>query len=96
MQSQPSGEGVRKLKTRIAKKMKLSCGTVSCGRGNRTELDRYLAEGREDDNKKLDILDWWKRQSTRFPFFSTMLMMCSPSQSSQLLVKLPLAQVGVF
>jgi hypothetical protein len=72
VQSQPCGEGVRKLKTRIAKKMKLSSGTISCSRGNRTELDRYLAEELEDDDKKLDILDWWKRQSTRFPILSLM------------------------
>jgi hypothetical protein len=70
-QSQPSGE-VRKLKSHLSKKMKLGSGTVNSSRGTRNELDRYLAEEREDDNNKLDILDWWKRQSTRFPILSTL------------------------
>jgi hypothetical protein len=70
-QSQPSGE-VRKLKSHFSKKMKLGSGTVNSSRGTRNELDRYLAEEREDDNNKLDILDWWKRQSTGFPILSTL------------------------
>jgi hypothetical protein len=81
VQSQPSdsppskqgGESARKLRTRIAKKMKLASGTAgTCSRGSRTELDRYLAEECEEDTKKFDILAWWKGQSTRFPILSTM------------------------
>ena len=81
VQSQPSdsrpskqgGESARKLRTRIAKKMKLASGTAgTCSKGSRTELDRYLAEECEEDTKKFDILAWWKGQSTRFPILSTM------------------------
>jgi hypothetical protein len=52
--------------------MKLISGTVGCSRGGKTELDRYLAEECEEDTKKFDILDWWKRQSTRFLILSTL------------------------
>jgi hypothetical protein len=93
-QSQPSGE-VRKLKSHLSKKMKLGSGTVSSSRGTRTELDRYLAEEREDDNNKLDIPDWWKRQSTRFPILSTLARDVLAIPISRLLVNQPLAQVGV-
>ena len=55
--SKQGGEIDRMLRTRIAKKMKLNSGTVgNCSRGNRTELDRYLAEECEGDTKKFDIL----------------------------------------
>lgn len=71
--SKQGGESARKLKTRIAKKMKLNSGTTSsCSRGSRTELDRYLAEECEEDCKKFDILTWWKGQSTRFPILSSL------------------------
>jgi hypothetical protein len=38
--------------------------------GCRTELDKYLAEECEEDDKKFDILQWWKAQSSRFPILS--------------------------
>ena len=79
VQSQPSdsppskqvGESARKLRTRIAKKMKLASGTAgTCSRSSRTELDRYLAEECEEDAKRFDILAWWKGQASRFPILS--------------------------
>jgi hypothetical protein len=33
-------------------------------------LDKYLAEELEEDDKKFDILAWWKAQATRFPIIS--------------------------
>ena len=70
--SKESGEDGGKLKAKLAKKIRLNSGTGSCSRGSRTELDRYLAEECEEDSKKLDILAWWKGQSSRFPILSTL------------------------
>ena len=70
--SKQGGEGARKLKTKLTKKIKLNNGTSSCSRGSRTELDKYLAEECEEDTKKFDILAWWKGQSTRFPILCTL------------------------
>ena len=54
----------------IVKRMKLNSGMGSSSRGNRTELDRYLAEECEEDAKRFDILAWWKGQASRFPILS--------------------------
>jgi hypothetical protein len=62
--------GARMMKSVVAKKMRLNNGTSSCSRGCRTELDKYLAEECEEDDKKFDILVWWKGQSSRFPILS--------------------------
>ena len=70
--SKQGGEGARKLKTKLTKKIKLNNGTSSCSRGSRTELDKYLAEECEEDTKMFDILAWWKGQSTRFPILCTL------------------------
>lgn len=43
-QSTQGGDHARKMKTRVAKRMRLTNGSSSCSRGSRTELDRYLAE----------------------------------------------------
>ena len=70
--SKQGGEGARKLKTKLTKKIKLNNGTSGCNRGSRTELDKYLAEECEEDTKMFDILAWWKGQSTRFPILCTL------------------------
>jgi hypothetical protein len=66
------GDSPRKARNKILKKMKLNSGigTSSTTRGTRTELDKYLAEELEEDDKKFDILAWWKAQATRFPTLS--------------------------
>ena len=33
---------------------------------DKTELDKYLADDCEDDNKSFDILQWWKLNSTKY------------------------------
>jgi hypothetical protein len=70
--SKQDGGSARKLKTKLTKKMRINSGTCSCSRGNRIELDRYLAEECEEDTKKFNILAWWKGQSFRFPILSTL------------------------
>jgi hypothetical protein len=71
-QPKEDGEGARKLKAKLTKKIRLNNGTSSRTRISRTELDRYLAEECEEDTKKFDILAWWKTQSSRFPILSTL------------------------
>ncbi|OMO71817.1 putative Zinc finger, BED-type [Corchorus capsularis] len=46
----------------------------------RSELDIYLGEAREDYNKEIDILDYWKNNQSRFPILSRMAMdlLCIP------------------
>jgi hypothetical protein len=57
------------LKEKIAKKMKLNnCSTST----NKSELEKYLAEEREDPDSKIDILAWWEVNSSRFPILSHM------------------------
>ncbi|KAL4394409.1 hypothetical protein AHAS_Ahas02G0149100 [Arachis hypogaea] len=45
----------------------------------KSELDRYLKEDCEPRNKsaELDILGWWKGNSTRFPILALMIMISS-------------------
>jgi hypothetical protein len=57
------------LKDKIAKKMKLNnCSTST----NKSELEKYLAEETEDIESKIDILAWWKVNSSRFPVLGHM------------------------
>jgi hypothetical protein len=57
------------LKEKIAKKMKLNnCSTST----QKTELEKYLVEETEDPESKLDILAWWKVNSSRFPVLGHM------------------------
>jgi hypothetical protein len=57
------------LKEKIAKKMKLNnCSTST----NKSELEKYLAEETEDPESKMDILAWWKVNSSRFPILGHM------------------------
>ena len=37
-----------------------------------SELEKYLAEDSEDPDKKIDILGWWKENSSRFPILANM------------------------
>ncbi|GKV51971.1 hypothetical protein SLEP1_g58582 [Rubroshorea leprosula] len=38
----------------------------------KTELEKYLAEDLEDENKNIDVLQWWKMNEHRFPVLATM------------------------
>ena len=48
------------------KKQIVECG----GLDNKSELDKYLAEGFEEDSDDFNILEWWKVNSPRFPILS--------------------------
>uniref|UniRef100_A0A453FW87 HAT C-terminal dimerisation domain-containing protein n=1 Tax=Aegilops tauschii subsp. strangulata TaxID=200361 RepID=A0A453FW87_AEGTS len=39
---------------------------------SKSELEKYLAEDSEDPDKKIDILGWWKENSSRFPILANM------------------------
>jgi hypothetical protein len=71
-ESNQDGDSPRKARSNIVKRMKLNTGmgTSSSSRGSRSELDRYLAEECEEDDKRFEILAWWKGQSSRFPILS--------------------------
>lgn len=38
----------------------------------KTELDKYLSEGIEEDKEGFDLLGWWKLSSSRYPILSQM------------------------
>ena len=40
------------------------------GLDNKSELDKYLTEGFEEDSDDFNILEWWKVNIPRFPIFS--------------------------
>ncbi|KAK9286449.1 hypothetical protein L1049_014846 [Liquidambar formosana] len=40
------------------------------GCGSKSEVDKYLAESKEEEVEKFDILAWWKRNSFRYPTLS--------------------------
>jgi DNA-binding XRE family transcriptional regulator len=66
-QSKEAGGGM--LKEKIAKRMKLS----HCSSSNsKSELEKYLAEEAENPDVKIDILAWWKVNSSRFPILGHM------------------------
>jgi hypothetical protein len=69
-ESNQGGDSPRKARSNIVKRLKLNSGVGMSSRGNKTELDRYLAEECEEHVKKIDILAWWKGQATRFPILS--------------------------
>jgi hypothetical protein len=69
-ESTQDGDSPRKMRSNIVKKMRLNSGKGTASMGNRTELDRYLAEECEEDVKNLIFLAWWKGHATRFPILS--------------------------
>jgi hypothetical protein len=56
-----------KLKEVIAKRMKIGNASTN---NSKSELDKYLAEGTEDIEMKIDLLVWWKASEQRFPILS--------------------------
>ncbi|KAI8527426.1 hypothetical protein RHMOL_Rhmol12G0074500 [Rhododendron molle] len=38
----------------------------------KSELEKHLAEAREDDSDKFDVLCWWKLNSSKYPIVSQM------------------------
>ena len=48
------------------KKQIVECGLLY----NKSELDKYLTEGFEEDSDDFNILEWWKVNIPRFPILS--------------------------
>jgi len=40
------------------------------------DLERYLSDPPENDDEKLDILVWWKKNEVRYPVVATMVREC--------------------
>jgi hypothetical protein len=60
-------EGGSLMRILIAKRMKMNNCGVSV---SKSELEKYLAEEVEPQTSKFDILDWWKKNSSRFPMIA--------------------------
>ena len=64
------GGGASMMKELIASRLRQNNSGGSAS--SKSELEKYLAEDSEDPDKKIDILGWWKENSSRFPMLANM------------------------
>jgi len=64
---EPKGVQGGLMKSLIERKLRLGSSAAS---NIKSELEKYLAEDTKHLDKKIDILAWWKVNSSRFPILS--------------------------